>query len=95
MERYVYLVLQTLVESSQQSTATTQVYTVLNNVGIKLGRGVLQGREHGVFYLCHGLVEAVGYLLIAYRHLHRQGGDAVRSVYHVVLGSLVAKVGKG
>ena len=36
----------------------------------------------------------MGNLLVAHRHLHRQGGDAVRAVYDVVLGGIVAQVGE-
>ena len=67
---------------------------VLHDVGIQLRGGVLQGRQHGILYLGHGLVDAVGYLLIAHRHLHGQGGDTVRAVYHIVFRSLVAQVGE-
>ena len=92
MELDVDLVRQTLVETTQQRASTTQIDTVLDDVGIKLRGGVLQCRQYGILDLCHRLVETMGYLLIAYGHLHGQSRDAVGAMHHIVLGSLVAKV---
>ena len=90
-----YFVGEALVEAAQQGAAACEVDAVLHDVGIQLGRCVLKGRQHGVLNLCHRLVEAVGYLLIAHGHLHGQGGDAVGAVHDVVLRSFVAQVGEG
>jgi hypothetical protein len=79
-----------LVEATQQGATAGEIDAVLHDVGIQLWRRVLQSREHGVLYLGHRLVEAVGYLLIADGHFHGQCRDTVRSVNDVVLGSLVA-----
>ena len=94
VERNVDLLLQALVETAQQSAATTEVDAVLHDVGIKLRRSVLKSREHSVLDLCDSLVEAVSNLLIAYRHLHWESGDAVRTVNDEVLRCLVAKLGE-
>ena len=81
-----------LVETAQQSAATTEVDTVLDDVGIEFWRSAFECREYGVLDLCNGLVDAVCYLLIAYGNLHRQSCDAVRSVYDEVFGSLIAPI---
>ena len=94
MERNVNFVSETLVKTAEQSTAAAEVDAVLHDVGIKLWRCVLKGREHSVLDLGNGLVKTVGDLLIAHRHLHRQGCDAVRTMNHEVFGSLLAKVGE-
>ena len=36
----------------------------------------------------------MGYFLIAYGNLHGQGGDLVRTVHHVVLGSFFSQIGQ-
>ncbi len=60
MEGDAYLLLETGVETAQQCSATGEPYTVLHDVGVELWRCVLKCLKHGVLYLCHRLVDAVG-----------------------------------
>ena len=95
MEGDVHLILKTLVKTTQQSTATSQIDTILHNIGIQLWRRVLKGREHCVLNLRYCLIKTMGNLLVAYRHLHWQGCDAVRTMHDVIIRSLIAQVCQG
>ncbi len=55
VELYAHLVGKSLVESSQQGTATTEVNSVFHDVGIKLGRSVFKRREYCALYLGYRL----------------------------------------
>ena len=57
-------------------------------------RAVRDSAEHADGRDVYLIFETVCNLLIAYRHLHRQGRDAVRSVYDEVLRCILAEVGK-
>ena len=94
VEGDVYLVRQTLVQSAQQGTSSGQVDTVVHDVGIEFGWRVFERAEHGGFYFRDRLLQAVCYFLVAHGHLHRQCGDAVRSVHDVVFGCVLAQFGE-
>ena len=85
VELDIDLVGETFVQTTQQSTTTSEVNTVLHNVGIQLWRGMLQRREYGILNLRNSLIQTMSNLLITYGHLHRQCGDTVRTVYYIVL----------
>ena len=64
MEVYIDLVLKPFGKSSQKSSATGKMYSILHDVSIQLRRSVLKNMQYGRLYLGYGLVQAVGYLLI-------------------------------
>ena len=94
MELYVDLVGESFLESAQQRAASGEVDTVVVDVCLELWRSVLERVEHGCLYASHGLVDAVGYLLVAHGHLHGQRIDAVGAVNDEVFGCFLAKVGE-
>ena len=65
------------------------------DIGIQLGRCLLEGVEDCGFYLGDGLLKAVRDFLIAHRYGHGESCDTVWTMHHIVLGGIVAEVGEG
>ncbi len=80
VERYVYFISQTLIQSTKQCTATGKIDTVVNHVGIQFGRRIFQCAQDGCLNLRDRLLQAMRHFLIAYRHFHGQCRDAVRTM---------------
>ena len=52
-----------LVETAQHGAASGEVDTVAHDVGVELGRSLLEGAEHGRFDFRDCLLDAVAYFL--------------------------------
>jgi hypothetical protein len=59
IERNVDLFCETLCETSEEGSATCEMDSVLNDVGIKLRRGLLEYVYDAAFDACYRLVEAM------------------------------------
>lgn len=93
VELDIDLVREALRQSSQQCAASGEPYAVLDDVGIKLRRSVLQHMEYGCLNLRYGLVETVGDLLMGDSRFDRMGCHEVRSADYERF-RLVFEVGK-
>lgn len=51
VERYVYFISQTLIQSTKQCTATGKIDTVVNDVGIQFGRRISNALKMAVSIL--------------------------------------------
>ena len=52
MEGDIDLILQTLGQATEQSTTTGQIDTIMDDIGIDFGWGLLKRIDHGILNLC-------------------------------------------
>ena len=79
IERNVNLLAETLCKTSEELSATCEVDTVFNDVGIKLRWSLLQYVENTGLDSCHRLVKTVRNLLVSDCCMHRMSCHEVRT----------------
>ena len=95
MERNIDFVCQTLVQTAQQSTTTSQINTVQNNISIKFRRSLFQCTKDSCFNFCNTLFQTMRHLLITHRNFHGKSSDTVRPAYNVIFGSIISQISQG
>lgn len=78
MERNIDFVCQTLVQTTQQSTTTSQINTVQNNISIKFRRSLFQCTKDSCFNFCNTLFQTMRHLLITHWNFHGKSSDTIR-----------------
>ena len=55
---------------------------------------MFQSLKYSGFYFCQTLINTHSYFLIAYAYLHWQCSDTIRSMYYIILWSIISKFSK-